>query len=98
MSAWYRWDGADLLLMLKLQPRASNDAFVGQQNDRMRVRISAPPVAGRANSHLAAWLAKQFGTKKSSVTIETGHGSRLKRVRVQNPGRLPHDLEIDPVG
>jgi len=89
MSDGYRWDGPDLLLKLKLQPKSSRDAFAGQQNDRLRVRITAPPVDGKANTHLLAWLAKQFGVSKASVTIETGQSSPLKRVRVKSPGRLP---------
>jgi uncharacterized protein (TIGR00251 family) len=89
MADWYRWDGPDLLLQLKLQPRASRDAFAGQQNDRQRIWITAPPVDGKANAHLLAWLARQFGVAKSSVTIESGQTGRLKRVRVKTPTRLP---------
>ena len=89
MSDWYRWEGPDLLLKLKLQPRSSHDAFAGQQNDRLRVRITAPPVDGKANKHLLAWLASQFGVAKSSVTIEAGQSSQLKRVRIKTPARIP---------
>ena len=89
MSEWYRWDGADLLLKLKLQPGSRQDAFAGQQEDRMRVRVTAPPVDGKANNRLLAWLAKQFAVSKTSVSIESGHSSPLKRVRIKNPGRIP---------
>jgi uncharacterized protein (TIGR00251 family) len=85
----YRWDGPDLLIQLKLQPRSSRDEFVGPQDDRLRVRITAPPVDGKANSHLVAWLAKQFGVGKSSVAIETGQSSPFKRVRIRAPAQLP---------
>ena len=88
-AGWYRWDGPDLLLMLKLQARASHDAFAEPRHGRLRVRITAPPVDGKANAHLLAWLAEQFGVAKSAVSIESGHGSALKRVRVKAPGRLP---------
>jgi uncharacterized protein (TIGR00251 family) len=93
MRAWYRWDGADLLLSLKLQPRASRDAFAEVQADRLRVRITAPPVDGQANAHLIAWLAKQFGVAKSHVTIEAGETSPLKRIRIASPVRLPDIIE-----
>lgn len=93
MSDWYRWDGPDLLLKLKLQPKSSRDAFAGLQNDRLRVRITAPPVDGKANSHLLAWLAGQFGVSKSSVTIESGRSSQLKRVRIRAPERFPDIIE-----
>ncbi len=88
-ATWYRWDGEDLLLQLKLQPRAGRDAFAGVHNDRLRVRVVAPPVDGQANAHLTAWLAKQFGVGRNAVTIESGQTSSLKRVRVASPNRLP---------
>jgi uncharacterized protein (TIGR00251 family) len=98
VAGWYRWDGRDLLLDLKLQARASRDAFAEPREDRLRVRITAPPVDGRANAHLTAWLAgwlaAQFGVKRSSVSIEKGQTSPLKRVRVSNPKRLPGPLGL----
>jgi len=94
VSDWYHWDGPDLLLKLKLQPRSSSDTFAGPQNNRMRVRITAPPVDGKANSHLLVWLAKQFGVAKTSITLESGYSSPMKRVRVKNPGRIPDSVSI----
>lgn len=88
-ALWYRWDD-DLILSLKLQPKASHDQFAEIHNDRLRVRITAPPVDGKANAHLIGWLAKQFGVAKSSVVIETGQTSQLKRVRITSPTRLPN--------
>lgn len=90
---WYRWDGEDLVINLKLQPKASTDAFAEVQHERMRVRITAPPVDGKANAHLATWLARQFDVPKSAVSIETGQASRSKRVRIRSPGRLPDMVE-----
>ncbi len=87
---WYHWDGGDLVLKLKLQPKSSRDQFADIQNDRLRVRITAPPVDGKANTHLIAWLARQFGVAKSAVAIENGHTSQLKRLRISAPKRLPN--------
>ena len=89
MPGRYSWEGRDLLLQIKLQPRSSRDEFAGPHDDRLRVRITAPPVDGKANSHLVAWLAKQFGVGKSSVAIEAGQSSRFKRVRIRAPAQLP---------
>jgi hypothetical protein len=89
VPGWYRWEGRDLLLQLKLHPRSSRDEFAGPHDDRLRVRITAPPVDGKANSHLVAWLARQFGVGKSSVVIEAGQTSRLKRVRIRAPAQVP---------
>lgn len=94
MSAadWFRWDGDDLVLQLKLQPRAANDGFAGLHDGRLKLRITAPPIDGRANAHLSAWLAKCFAVSKSDVSIESGQASTLKRVRIRAPRHLPDDL------
>jgi len=86
---WYREDGDDLVLLVKTQPRASRDEFAGIRQGRLHIRIKAPPVDGRANSYLLAWLAEQFGVGRRDIALEQGHGSRLKRVRIRAPGTVP---------
>ena len=44
---WARWEGPDLVLQIRVQPRAARDAFV-PEDERLRVRITAPPVDGAA--------------------------------------------------
>jgi uncharacterized protein (TIGR00251 family) len=63
----HAWDGQDLILDLHVQPRASRDEIVGVIGDRLKVRITAPPVDGKANQHLIAYLAKQFRVAKSDL-------------------------------
>jgi uncharacterized protein (TIGR00251 family) len=89
MNTWYRWDGDDLLLTLKIQPRASRDELAGPLDEALKVRITAPPVDGKANHHLIGFLAKTFGVAKGDVVLESGAGSRTKRIRVRKPRRLP---------
>lgn len=85
----YRWEGNDLLLRVRAQPRASRDEWAGLQNDRFRVRITAPPVDGRANIHLRAFLAELFGVAKNQVTLLAGETGRDKRWRIAAPKQLP---------
>jgi uncharacterized protein (TIGR00251 family) len=89
MSHWYRWDGEDLLLSLRVQPRASRDELAEPLGDALKVRITAPPVDGKANTHLTDFLARLFGVAKSDVVLETGPSSRTKRIRVRKPRQLP---------
>jgi len=91
---WYRWDGPDLVLELLVQPRASTNAFAGVVGDRLKVRITAPPVEGEANARLTAWLAGQFGVPKSAVTLCQGAAGRRKRVKVCQPKHFPEVLPI----
>lgn len=87
-----RWDGDDLLLRVRVQPRASADEIVGVHDGLLKVRITAPPVEGQANSHLAALLARAFGVAKSRVHLESGASSREKRFRITKPAHIPAQL------
>ena len=87
--AWLQWQENDLILQVIIQPRASKDDIVGEQGERLKIRITAPPVDGQANQHLIRFLAKSFKVPKSRVIIESGETGRLKRIRIQNPQQLP---------
>ena len=87
--AWYRWEGADLVLCLRVQPRASRDELLGPEGGHLRVRVTAPPVAGKANEHLRRFLAELFGVPRARVELLAGEQSRTKRWRVRGPDRLP---------
>ena len=88
-QGWYRWEGDDLLLSLKIQPRAGRDAFVAPYGDQYKVTIAAPPVEGVANNRLISFLAKAFGVGRGDVVLVTGANSRSKGVRITRPGKLP---------
>lgn len=88
MSYW-RWIDGDLILDCHLQPKASKDAFAGLHGERLKIRLTAAPVEGKANAQLLAFLGKAFGVAKSQVSLISGETSRLKRVRIQSPQQLP---------
>jgi uncharacterized protein (TIGR00251 family) len=87
--SFYRWDGEDLILDCHLQPKASKDEFAGLQAERLKIRLTAPPVDGKANAQLQAFLAKAFGVAKSQVSLESGTLNRHKRLRIRAPQILP---------
>lgn len=87
--AWFRWDGDALTLEIRVQPRASRDEIVGPHGEQLKVRITAPPVDGKANQHLVRFLAKSFGVAPSAVTLVGGETGRDKRLRIQAPRELP---------
>lgn len=91
--SWYRRDGEDLLLFLKIQPRAGKDAFGEIMEDSRKLRIKAPPVEGKANDYLVRFLAKKLGVNRRAIRIEQGETGRNKRVRVKGVASLPRDLE-----
>jgi len=86
---WYRWNGKDLVINLLVQTRASKNELVAVQGNAYKIRITAPPVDGRANEQIVRFLAKMFGVNNSSVQIITGTNNRHKSVRIQSPTLLP---------
>lgn len=86
---WYRWRGEDLELTLKVQPRANRNELAGPGDGHYRVRIKAPPVDGKANQALRRFIAESFGVAPSKVSLASGETSRVKRLLIVNPRRLP---------
>ena len=67
---------------VRVLPRSRRDEVVGRHGDALKIRLTAPPVRGKANRALQEFLADQLGVSPSDVEILTGHTSRQKRVRV----------------
>lgn len=97
MTAWYRRTGERLLLEVHVQPGASRTAVAGLHDGRLKVRLAAQAVDGRANAALVNFIAAQLGAAKRGVSIETGIASRRKRVLVLGATRAPETL-LPPAG
>jgi uncharacterized protein (TIGR00251 family) len=70
-------------LAVRLQPRARRDEIVGERDGRVVVRVTAPPVDGKANDALCRLIAKAAGVAPSRVAVVKGHTAREKVVRVE---------------
>lgn len=83
MADWLR-EAADgsLVLTLHIQPGAKQTGFAGLHGEAMKIRLAAPPVDGKANAALCAFLADFCGVPKAAVTLVSGETSRAKRVRI----------------
>ncbi len=82
-----RREGADLLLSIRLTPRASRDriggTFVDAQGAHwLQASVTPPPDKGRANAALIALLGQTLRLPASSIFLETGDTNRLKRLRI----------------
>jgi len=88
-----RRDGADLVLDVRVQPRAARSGIAGLHGERLRIRLQAPPVDGKANAALVEFVAGAFGIPRSRVTIEHGLTGRDKRLRLQGVASVPAPLE-----
>ena len=72
----------EIVIDVRVVPRASRTQIVGFIEGVLKVRIAAPPVEGAANTELVKMLAKAFDVSKSSVQIVGGETSKNKRVRI----------------
>lgn len=70
------------LIAVLVQPRASKNALCGLQGDELKVRLTSPPVDGAANKMCCTFFARLLGCSKSAVSIQRGHTSRHKQIRV----------------
>ncbi len=71
-------------LAVKVIPKSSRTEVVGHLADgTLRIKVAAPPEKGKANAELCDFLAREFGVPKANVTIESGHVSPRKRLRVR---------------
>ena len=95
VTDFYQWIKDDLYLRVRVQPKASKDAFAEQLGDAIKIRITAPPVDGKANSHLIAFLAKTFGIAKSKIEIISGKTGRIKQLKIKSPEILPDFISSD---
>ena len=87
-----------LTITVQVQPRSSRDEIIGVHEGRLKIRISAPPVDGKANERLTEVIAKAFGVSKTSVEIVKGHHSRVKTINISGISREYYDKLISKFG
>ncbi len=70
--------GEALLVGIRVIPSAPRTEIRGLYGDRLKVSVSAPPEAGKANARLIQALAGWLGLRIDDVRVESGHGGRDK--------------------
>ena len=71
-------------LKVRVQPKASHNQVEGYRGDTLRLRVTAPPEAGKANLAVVSLLAERLGIAKSNVRIIRGQASRDKVVLIES--------------
>lgn len=71
-----------MILELHVQPGARVSEFAGRHGERVKVRLAARAVEGKANEALIEFLAAHYGVAKRDVRIVAGLKSRQKRVEI----------------
>ena len=76
------------IIRVRVLPRTSKNQIVGVDGGVFKVKLTAPPVEGKANKALVSFLAKKLGLPKRDIEIVSGEHSREKSIRVNG---LPFD-------
>lgn len=71
------------VLTVRLLPRAHRDEICGVVDGMLRLRVTAPPVDGKANARCISLLAKALGIPASAIQIIRGESSQVKVIHLQ---------------
>ena len=77
-------------IQVRLTPKSSRNEVTGREGAFYRIKVTAPPVDGKANEALIGFLAKLLRVAKGKVGIVSGASSRMKRVRIE--GLSPEEV------
>ena len=70
--------GEGLWLAVSVVPNAKRTGVDGLHDGALRVRLAAPPVDGKANETLVAWLAAELGVPRRRIELVRGQTARRK--------------------
>ena len=90
--SWFQVGRDGATIHVHAQPGAKRTEVAGLYGDCIKVRVASPPVDGKANECLIAFLAERLGVKKNQVSITRGLSSRRKTVFAQGRGLQPEML------
>lgn len=84
--SWLEPRQGGVRLRVHAQPGAKKSAVAGVHGNALKVKIHAPPVEGKANAELIAFLAASLGCKRTQITLVAGELSREKTIDVAGVG------------
>ena len=73
----------EITVEIKVQPRASRNQIVGEQEGMLKIKLTAPPVEGEANQALIDYLASVLNLPRRNVVLLKGESSRHKIVAIK---------------
>ena len=82
---------------VRVQPGAKRDAVVGLHGGAVKVALCAPPVDGKANEALIAFVAEKMGLPRARVALVAGAASRSKVLRITGKSAAEVKASLFPV-
>jgi len=86
-----QWDGDVLRLAVRVHTRSKRLEIGPAENGRLKLRLTAPPVDGKANAQARKLLADSFGVTVARVTLISGKTSRDKKFTINGPRCIPEE-------
>lgn len=78
VSSFVSPSGDGVTLAVRVTARGGRNTIDGVREDRLIVRVAAPPAEGAANKAVCKLIAKRLGVARAAVSIATGEGAREK--------------------
>ncbi|RMG03246.1 MAG: YggU family protein [Nitrospirae bacterium] len=82
----YKKGKGGIIIQVKVEPRSSRTEVAGVHGEALKVKLTAPPVEGKANKQLIEVLADHFNIKKRDVEVLRGETGRLKTILLKGIG------------
>ena len=89
---WWTSEDGGLVVSLRVVPNARRSEVADVSDGRLRVRIAAPAVEGKANAEVQRFVAELFGVRRGAVTLRRGERSRDKTVHIAGLSEPPREL------
>lgn len=83
MTAYLQEQTDGVLLDIHVQPKAAHNQVAGLHDNVLKIRITAPPVEGKANAAVITFIAKLVGVPKTAISIASGKQGRRKRLLIR---------------
>ena len=82
MSGWWSKYEGGITVTTRVTPGARRSEVVDVAGDRLRLKVAAPAVEGKANAEVVRFLAEVFGVRRSAVVLWRGEHSRDKILQI----------------
>jgi len=84
-------------ISLRVHPNAARNEIIGFKEGILQVKVAAPPVKGKANTELIAFLSKTLDVGKGSLSLIKGHTSRNKVIAIQGMNQNDIITRLSPM-
>ena len=81
---WIHSKNTTTIITCRIYPNSGRNLIDGVKADQLCVRLSSPPVEGKANKSLIKFFSKLLKTAQSNITIIQGQKTRVKVLAIQD--------------